>query len=131
MYFNVSGSTFQYADCNSDGKCKILWNQSGSFTKSNGVYTFNIGGTSYKFEWVERPIKLGDVNADGVLSSSDVSEMTRIISGSSTSSQVDRYYRTLAADVNGDGVVNSSDKTLVSRLVNNTYSTRSTYGFVK
>ena len=57
--------------------------------------------------------------------------MTRIISGSSTSSQVDRYYRTLAADVNGDGVVNSSDKTLVSRLVNNTYSTRSTYGFVK
>ena len=128
---SVSGSTFQYADCNSDGKCKILWNQSGSFTKSNGVYTFNIGGTSYKFEWVERPIKLGDVNADGVLSSSDVSEMTRIISGSSTSSQVDRYYRTLAAVVNGDGVVNSSDKTLVSRLVNNTYSTRSTYGFVK
>lgn len=129
---SYSPKNTSYADCNSDGCWKILWNQTGTITNTNGVCTIRLSNnsTNYKFEWVERPIKIGDVNADGVLNSTDNSVMRQIINGTASTDQVDTYYRDLAADANGDGVINSSDASIVSSLVSNSSSARSKYGYV-
>ncbi len=129
---SVNGNSFTYADCNANGDCKILWNQNGSYTKSNGVYTFKLAGdnTNYKFEFVERPIKIGDVNADGVLNWSDYSEMSPIINGTAQYKQYDCYYRRLAADANRDGIVDYTDRNIVYDIIYNRNNARSTYGYV-
>ena len=94
-----------------------------NFFMSDGTYT-------YKFVWVERPIKQGDTNADGVINNDDLTAMDNIINGNVSYRMHDGLLREFTADINGDYLINNNDKELLSQLINNNDNSRWKYGFV-
>ncbi|MEE3404027.1 MAG: M4 family metallopeptidase [Acutalibacteraceae bacterium] len=127
----VNGSTITFADCNKDNKCGIRWALNATFTRdSSGRLSYQRDGYEWRFSWVERPLKKGDVNADGLVDSKDRTVMSNLLKGNLSNSMRDVYLRHLAADINGDGKVNSTDSTLLTQLVNNTNGARNKYGCV-
>ena len=127
---SVSGNRITYADCNSDGNNVIKWNNTVTYDRDSGKFYYMDGQIRYDFEWVERPIMQGDVNADGVLNSADVTALNKIINNTAPTSGYDTVMRKTAADINGDGTVNSSDRTLLNQLINNTNNAKSSYGYI-
>ena len=128
---SVNGNTITYADCNSGEYCRINWNKTMTINRdSNGkIASFNLDGATYQFEWVERPMKLGDVNGDSMVDAQDVSAIQRVINGTYSNNYRNARYRSYAADMNCDGYVNSADYSL---LVNYVYGfTTADYGYLK
>lgn len=127
----VNSNSITFADCNSDGNNIIKWNNTvNTYRDSAGRLCYKIGGCTYQFVWAERPIKLGDANADGILSNDDLKAMDNIINGNISYRMYDGLLREYTADINGDHTIDSTDKTILSQLINNKNSARNIYGFV-
>ena len=113
----VSGSTITYVDCNANGDSKVAWSKTGTFTKnSNGTFRIKLGSTYYSFVWVERPVKLGDLNGDSNVNQTDINLLKQVVSyGTSYNPNgCNIIYRNFAADLNKDGNINSTDTNLLT-----------------
>lgn len=127
----IDSNTITYADCNSDQNNVIKWNNRVSWYRENdGRFCFSDGLCTYKFVWVERPLKQGDTNADGVLDNNDLVAMDNIISGNISYRMYDGLLREFTADINGDYVVDSADRDILYDLINCRNYARERYGFV-
>lgn len=126
----VNGNSFTYADANSDGYNVIRYDCSGSVSGSGSNLTIRLGSVNNSFVFVERPIKLGDVNADGELDSKDLTALNAIQNGTAPTFMVDTMYRTFAADPSGDGIVDSNDISYVRNLIAHNYYIRF-FGYVR
>lgn len=126
----VNGLSITYADCNADGYCGIDWDQHMTFQRaSDGTLYCDLDGYHYEFLWVERPVKLGDANADGLLTDDDIDAMNAVINGTAGYKQMDCDRRSQACDINGDYRIDSRDVSLLRKLLNGT--ALSQYGFIK
>lgn len=127
----VDGDTITYADCNDGGDCVINWNKTMELTR-NSEGKICIGSTrSYhdEFAWVERPLKQGDVNADGKIDNYDCWQLRYLVSGKADDVQENDIWRRYAADLNGDGRIDSEDQNLLYVLTFSP-SAKNQYGFV-
>lgn len=127
-----ANNTMTFADCNSDGNNIIRWNNNVNYyyDSSDGKLCYRLGDITYKFVWAERPLKLGDTNADGVLSYDDLTAMDNIISGNISYRMYDGLLRQYTADINGDYVVDSADRDILYQLIYDYNNARGRYGFV-
>jgi len=128
--YGVIGNTIYYADCNSDGYNVIHWDNKMTFDASSGRFYLENDSSIYTFAWVERPLKLGDVNADGVIDKNDLDAMNNIINGNAEIENHDVRMRQYAADINGDYKVDNADRKLLEDLYYNRNGARSAYGYV-
>jgi hypothetical protein len=132
---SVDGNSFTYADCNGDnmGVNTIKWNQTGSIEEisSNGILSVRLDSkkTPYQFEWVERPIMVGDVNGDSFVDNGDISFLKDMIRYNFTDNDIAGHYRFLSADLDQNGVLDSND---VEILTNNVYNNSGiSFGYLK
>lgn len=126
----VNGLSIVYADCNADGYCTIDWDQRMTFQRAaDGTLYSDSNGWNYEYLWVERPVRLGDADADGRLTNNDINAMNAVINGTAGYKQMDCDRRSQACDINGDYRINSKDVTLLNKLLNG--SALSQYGFIK
>jgi hypothetical protein len=101
-----------------------------TFDASSGRFYLENDTSIYTFAWVERPLKLGDVNADGVIDKNDLDAMNNIINGNAEIENHDVRMRQYAADINGDYKVDNADRKLLEDLYYNRNGARSAYGYV-
>ena len=117
---SVDGNKFTYADCNGDGKNNniIKWDQTGSINEgvSGGILSVRLDNQKipYQFEWVERPIMVGDVNGDSFVDSGDISFLDDMIRYSFTDNDIAGHYRFLSADIDQNGVLDNNDIYILS-----------------
>ena len=115
---SVSGNTFTYADCNSNGNCNIKWGGIGNVVNGSII----LDGSTYSFSWVERPIMVGDVNGDSYVNSGDVTAIYSIISNPNNTTNISTKYRNLSADINRDGSINTMDVNTLNQYLNGSSS---------
>ncbi len=115
---SVSGNTFTYADCNSNGNCNIKWGGIGNVVNGSII----LDGSTYSFSWVERPIMVGDVNGDSYVNSGDVTAIYSIISNPNNTTNISTKYRNLSADINRDGSINTMDVNTLNQYINGSSS---------
>lgn len=128
----VSGSTVYYAECEGGNYSKISLSKRGYFSKNyrTGKCTFTLDGTNYDFVWVQRPIPVGDMNADSVVDNNDLSALYDYLNYSATSAYYDNLkYQYVAADINEDGKVNSTDYALLNEMLRSS-AVRLSYGYI-
>ena len=117
---SVDGNKFTYADCNGDGMetNTIKWNQTGSIDEcvSDGILSVRLDNkrTPYQFEWVERPIMIGDVNGDSFVDNGDISFLDDMIHYNFTDNDIAGHYRFLSADIDQNGVLDNNDIYILS-----------------
>lgn len=126
----VNGNSFTYADANSDGYNVIQYDRSGSVSGSGSNLTIRLGSSSNSFVFVERPLKFGDLNADGELDSKDLTALNQIQNGTAPTFMIDTLYRSYAADPSGDGVMGSNDISYLRNLISQNYYIRF-FGYVR
>lgn len=126
----VSGNSFTYADANSDGYNVIKYDRSGSVSGSGSSLTIRLGSSGSSFVFVERPLKFGDLNADGELDSKDLTALNQLQNGTAPTFMVDTLYRNLASDPSGDGIMSSSDISYLRNLISQNYYIRF-FGYVR
>ena len=132
---SVDGNNFTYADCNGDGMKTntIKWDQTGSFSEcgSDGILSIRLDNkrTPYQFEWVERPIMVGDVNGDSFVDNGDISFLNDMIHYNFTDNDIAGHYRFLSGDIDQNGVIDSND---VDLLANEVYDNDGiSFGYLK
>ncbi|KNY30110.1 dockerin type I domain-containing protein [Pseudobacteroides cellulosolvens] len=121
---SVSGNTFTYADCNSNGSCNIKWGGIGNVDSSGSI---TLDGSIYSFSWVERPIMVGDVNGDSYVNSGDSTAILSIISNSYNTTNISTKYLTLSADINRDGTIDIRDVNTLNQYINGSSSVKLYY----
>ncbi|WP_295091889.1 dockerin type I domain-containing protein [Ruminococcus sp.] len=102
----------KFADCNAVVNCLARKDVSGTVTTDNYNYTSSFRDLSLRtpeerIEWVERPVKVGDLTGDSVVDNVDLSQLANIQNMSYIGMNVSMFNR--AADVNLDGSVDSRD----------------------
>ncbi|HAG12307.1 MAG TPA: hypothetical protein DCG49_00415 [Ruminococcus sp.] len=119
------GGTLSFAEVQDNAGCKISYSGTGFF--HNGALVRNNVG--YTVNYVERPIKVGDVNGDTVVDGADSSALTAIING--TFDYTGKNYNMLraAGDVNRDWTMNAADRTIIDQKRDQ--GILLTYGYVK
>lgn len=127
----VNGSTITFCDCTGGDYNKIRYNQTVTYTRdTSGHYVFSLNGMSVVFDFVERPIPVGDINADSVVNETDLNTMRELMNDNVSSENVDVIHRKAAADINADGEINFTDYSLLATMIRND-SVRDSYGYIK
>ena len=128
---SIDDNNIIFADCNFGETNVIMWNKKVRYSRDiNNNFYMSDDLYTYKFEWVERPIKQGDTNADGVINNDDLAAMDNIINGNVSYRMHDGLLREFTADMNGDYLINNYDKELLIELINNNDDSKWKYGFV-
>lgn len=122
-----------YADCNANGDSMIAYTQSGKIRRSNGNISITLGNYSYRFDFVERPVMVGDVNGDSYVDSKDITLMQKLVNNSNyrESYSTDIKFRNEAADLNRNGRVDNSDLTALKNAVKSGVDFIGSYYYLK
>ena len=120
----VNGPEFTYADCNAGGNdCAISWGKTGhietNYAGQISAIRLEDDDKEYKFEWVERPLMVGDVNGDSYVNYDDVTMLYEMIGTGAGSESISERYRYIAADIDQNGKLDWDDASL---LIEEAYS---------
>ena len=129
---SISGNTISYAECVGADYSRISLTKTGTFSydSRSKQYTFTLDGSNYDFVWAQRPIPVGDLNADSVVDSTDQNLLYDLVYNNRTTATFrNRVYQKFAADINDDGSVNSTDIQLLSDMIRYP-SVRYSYGYI-
>lgn len=127
----VNGSTITFCDCTGGDYNRIRYNQTVTYTRDeSGHYVFSLNGMSVVFHFVERPIPVGDINADSAVNETDLNLMRELMNDNVSSENVDVIHRSAAADINADGEINFTDYSLLATMIRND-SVKDSYGYIK
>ena len=113
--------TITYADANAEGHCEV--NINCTATISGGVL---YDGLRWSCLWVERPMRVGDVNSDGLINYDDYNGISDIMSGK----YVSRLCR-LVCDIDFNGRIDANDKSLLMEAINEKNPMKASFGFVR
>lgn len=117
------GTVTHAATCTAEGEVAILCTECGEVTEAHAIpatgHTYEVEKTGVEngvpvytktcvHHDATETFKGGDVNGDGRVSSKDVTQMFRVVSGESTE-ELDL----IVGDVNGDGRISSKDVTMM------------------
>lgn len=128
---SVSGNTIYYAQCDGGDYSRISLAVTGSFSYDNRTkkYTFTLNGVTYDFVWAQRPIPVGDVNADSVVDAQDLTAMNDVLNHSVSCYGTNKDYQQFAADIDEDGEVTENDHLLLEGMLSNN-SIMYSYGYI-
>ena len=126
----VSGNTITFADCNAGGDMKIRWNQQRTIEQDDkGRFCWSEDTEQFKFEWVERPIPLGDINGDAAVTYEDMLSLRDILNGIEREG-ADFRILTCVCDLDKNNKVNSTDLALLLRFCS-TGEPTDQYGYIQ